>query len=158
MSGVRGRNGLAVLPDWEELEQQVPAITATMRRYLTQIGCVLRPGSVVNTGIALRAFAAFLVENTEVRDVSEVTRRHIEDYKPWLAQRPGRGLARVVAQVVQELAQVEAVPALVPRLALAEEVDEMRLQSATYDQAAPTSDAGKAAIKDGKEKYRVRTR
>ncbi|MCB9682936.1 MAG: VWA domain-containing protein [Alphaproteobacteria bacterium] len=42
--------------------------------------------------------------------------------------------------------------------ALAEEVDEMRLQSATYDQAAPTSDAGKAAIKDGKEKYRVRTR
>ncbi|MCB0907622.1 MAG: tyrosine-type recombinase/integrase [Nocardioidaceae bacterium] len=95
MSGVRGRNGLAVLPDWEELEQQVPAITATMRRYLTQIGCVLRPGSVVNTGIALRAFAAFLVENTEVRDVSEVTRRHIEDYKPWLAQRPGQNKDRV---------------------------------------------------------------
>jgi hypothetical protein len=58
----RGRNGLAALPSWEQLEPVVPMIVATMRRYLQQIACILRPGSVVNTDQALRAFAGFLVE------------------------------------------------------------------------------------------------
>ncbi|MGH3460846.1 MAG: hypothetical protein ACRDP9_05165 [Kribbellaceae bacterium] len=67
-----------------------------MRRYLEQIGCVLRPGSVVNTDQALRAFAAFLVETApEVTSTEQVTRRHIEDYKPWLAKRPGQNKKRV---------------------------------------------------------------
>ena len=39
-----------------------PQIVATMRRYLEQIGCVLRPGSVNGADLALRSFAAFLVE------------------------------------------------------------------------------------------------
>ena len=42
----RGANGMGSLPAWADLEPAVPQITATMRRYLTQIGCVLRPGSV----------------------------------------------------------------------------------------------------------------
>lgn len=92
-----GRNGVAALPCWEQLEPAHPHIVATMRRYLEQIACVLRPGSVTGTDLALRSFAAFLVENTEVLDVSEVTRRHIEDYKPWLAARPGQNKARVTA-------------------------------------------------------------
>ena len=96
MSAVRGRNGLAELPGWAELEPALPAITATMRRYLTQIGCVLRPGSVVNTDIALRSFAGFLVQAApEVTSTTQVTRRHIEDYKPWLAARPGQNKAHV---------------------------------------------------------------
>ena len=33
-----------------------------MRRYLTQIGCVLRPGSVGGADLALRCFAAFLAQ------------------------------------------------------------------------------------------------
>jgi len=89
------RNGMAPLPSWEQLEPTVPQVVATMRRYLAQIACVLRPGSVTGTDLALRSFAAFLVENTDVRDVSEVTRRHMEDYKPWLAARPGQNKARV---------------------------------------------------------------
>ena len=46
MSGPRGSNGMGALPDWAGLEAVVPQIAATMRRYLTQISCVLRPGSV----------------------------------------------------------------------------------------------------------------
>jgi hypothetical protein len=87
----RGRNGMAALPCWEQLEPAVPGIVATMRRYLEQIACVLRPGSVRNADQALRSFAAFLVETApEVTTIGLVTRRHIEDYKPWLAARPGQ--------------------------------------------------------------------
>jgi site-specific recombinase XerD len=66
-----------------------------MRRYLEQISCVLRPDSVRNTDQALRSFGGFLLERApEVTTTSMVTRRHIEAYKPWLAQRPGRGRER----------------------------------------------------------------
>jgi hypothetical protein len=62
-----------------------------MRRYLTPIGCILRPGSVSGADLALRCFAAFLVQSApEVTSTAQVTRRHIEDYKPWLAARPGQ--------------------------------------------------------------------
>jgi hypothetical protein len=82
---------MGVLPDWAELESSVPQVTATMRRYLTQIGCVLRPGSVSGIDLGLRCFAGFLASTApEVTRVSHVTRRHIEDYKPWLARRPGQ--------------------------------------------------------------------
>jgi hypothetical protein len=33
-----------------------------MRRYLEQVACVLRPGSVGGADLALRSFAAFLAE------------------------------------------------------------------------------------------------
>ena len=87
----RGANGMGPLPAWSDLEPAVPQITATMRRYLTQIGCVLRPGSVGGADLALRAFASFLAQTApEVTSIAQVTRRHIEDYKPWLAARPGQ--------------------------------------------------------------------
>ena len=71
-----GHNGTGGLPGWAELETHVPAIVATMRRYLQQIGCVLRPRSVVNTDMALRSFAAFLVDAApEVTSIADVTRR-----------------------------------------------------------------------------------
>ena len=54
--------GPALLPDWEQLEQVIPQITVPMRRYLEQVACVLRPGSVSGADLALRSFAAFLAE------------------------------------------------------------------------------------------------
>jgi site-specific recombinase XerD len=88
-------SGPLLLPTWEELSGR-PEIVATMRRYVEQIACVLRPGSVNNADIALRAFAGFLLQAApEVTGVGQVTRRHIEDYKPWLAARPGQNKARV---------------------------------------------------------------
>lgn len=86
-----GHNGTAPMRTWAELSAARPELAATMRRYLEQIGCVLRPGSVRNTDQALRSFAGFLLEQApEVTTVAMVTRRHIEGYKPWLAARPGR--------------------------------------------------------------------
>jgi site-specific recombinase XerD len=86
-----GANGMGVLPAWAGLEPALPQIAATMRRYLAQISCVLRPGSVSGADLALRSFAAFLAETApEVASTTQVTRRHIEDYKPWLARRPGQ--------------------------------------------------------------------
>jgi len=90
--------GPKLLPTWPELSAARPEIVDTMRRYLEQIGCILRPGSVSNTDQALRAFAGFLVQNApEVTSLGQVTRRHIEDYKPWLAKRPGQNKARVTS-------------------------------------------------------------
>jgi site-specific recombinase XerD len=90
-----GRNGMASLPTWEQLEAAVPQVVATMRRYLQQIGCILRPGSVTNTDLALRAFAGFLTQAApEVVSLAQVTRAHIEGYKPWLGARPGQNKAR----------------------------------------------------------------
>ena len=67
-----------------------PEVVATMRRYLAQIACVLRPGSVTGADLALRSFAGFLIEVApQVTSTAQVTRRHVEDYKPWLATRPG---------------------------------------------------------------------
>ena len=92
---------MATLPTWEELEAAAPQMVETMGRYLQQIGCILRPGSVSNTDMALRAFAGFLVETApEVLSVAQVTRRHIEDYKPWLAARPGQNKARVTTATI----------------------------------------------------------
>src|SRR5665647_51671 len=51
--------------------------------------------------MALRALAGFLVEAApEVLSVAAVTRRHIEDYKPWLAARPGQNKARVTTATI----------------------------------------------------------
>jgi site-specific recombinase XerD len=89
-------SGPLLLPPWEQLAASRPDLVATMRRYLAQIDCVLRPGSIRNTDQALRSFAAFLLERApEVTSTELVTRRHVEDFKPWLAARPGQNKARV---------------------------------------------------------------
>jgi site-specific recombinase XerD len=89
-------SGPLLLPLWDELDEVLPAVVDTMRRYLEQIGCILRPGSVTNTDGALRCFAAFLAEwHPKVSTLASVRRRHIEEYKPWLAARPGQKVPRV---------------------------------------------------------------
>jgi hypothetical protein len=87
--------GPLLLPTWEQLAVR-PQLVATMRRYLDQIACVLRPGSVVGADLALRSFAAFLVDTApEVASIAQVTRTHIENYKLWLAKRPGQKRTRL---------------------------------------------------------------
>ncbi len=102
MSGLaRGANGMGLLPAWADLEPVIPQITETMRRYLTQIGCVLRPGSVGGADLALRAFAGFLAQTAPgVTSTAQVSRRHIEDYKPWLARRPGQNKPRLTTATI----------------------------------------------------------
>jgi len=93
--------GPALLPRWEQLEEVIPAVTISMRRYLTQIACVLRPGSVSGADLALRSFAAFLAEAAPATvSLAGITRRHIEDFKPWLAGRPGQNRPRLTPATI----------------------------------------------------------
>jgi site-specific recombinase XerD len=93
--------GPALLPDWPQLAEVIPRITIPMRRYLEQIACVLRPGSVSGADLALRSFAAFLAETSPPpASLTLVTRRHIEDFKPWLAARPGQNRPRLTTATI----------------------------------------------------------
>jgi site-specific recombinase XerD len=93
--------GPALLPGWDQLAEVIPEITVSMRRYLQQVGCVLRPGSVSGADLALRSFAAFLTETSpHAASLAGITRRHIEDYKPWLARRPGQNKPRLTTATI----------------------------------------------------------
>jgi site-specific recombinase XerD len=93
--------GPAPLPAWEQLASDIPGVCGPMRRYLEQIGCVLRPRSVVNADMALRCFAGFLAGTApEVTGLAQVTRRHIEAFKPWLAARPGQNKPAVTTATI----------------------------------------------------------
>jgi site-specific recombinase XerD len=83
-------------PDWPTLDAAAPGTTATTRRYLDQLTCLLRAGSVGNADQALRSLAAFLAEHApEVAGVADINRRHIEGFIRWLAARSGRTTARL---------------------------------------------------------------
>jgi site-specific recombinase XerD len=75
--------------EWEALSAQAPQLAATMRRYLIQLGTFLAPRSVDMASHTLRQFAGWLVANTDVAVVADIRRAHVEDYKVWLAARPG---------------------------------------------------------------------
>jgi site-specific recombinase XerD len=93
--------GPALLPDWEQLAEVIPQITVPMRRYLEQVACVLRPGSVSGADLALRSFAAFLAEApSPAISLAQITRRHVEDFKPWLAARPGQNKPRLTPATI----------------------------------------------------------
>jgi site-specific recombinase XerD len=82
--------------DWVTLEAAIPGVAATMRRYLDQMTCLLRPNSVRNADQVLRSLAVFLMECApQVTTVAEIGRRHMEDYIRWLAARPGKRTAGV---------------------------------------------------------------
>lgn len=66
-----------------------PTMRATMQSYLEQLATTLRPGRVKNVEATLREFAGFITEHDpDARCVADLGRRHIEDYKRWLAERP----------------------------------------------------------------------
>jgi site-specific recombinase XerD len=93
--------GPALLPRWEQLEETIPDVTIPMRRYLAQIACVLRPGSVSGADLALRLFAAFLAEAAPATaTLAGITRRHIEGFKPWLCGRPGQNRPRLTPATI----------------------------------------------------------
>jgi site-specific recombinase XerD len=94
-------SGPLLLPTWDRLAVTLPLVVASMRRYLEQVECVLRQGSVRNTDMALRLFAAFLAEQApDVTSLDLIRRRHVEAFKPWLAARPGQNKPRVTGATI----------------------------------------------------------
>ena len=75
--------------EWAALSAEAPQLAATMRRYLVQLTTFLAPRSVDVADSTLRQLARWLVAETEVAAVSDVTRTHVEGYKVFLAAQPG---------------------------------------------------------------------
>jgi hypothetical protein len=75
--------------EWAEIAEAAPQLAETMRRYLRQAATFLAPASVNSADGALRIFARWLLANTTAVAVAEVTRDAIEDFKVYLAGRPG---------------------------------------------------------------------
>lgn len=75
---------------WETLTDQAPQLTATMRRYLAQIGLSMRPGSVALIDTTVRHLATYLTgHHHDVTAVADIHRTHIEGFKAFLAAKPG---------------------------------------------------------------------
>src|SRR5712692_9808805 len=75
--------------EWSTLLARAPQLAATMRRYLVQCSTFLAPRSVDAADTTLRQFTRWVVDNTDVVVVADITRTNVEDYKVWLAAQPG---------------------------------------------------------------------
>ena len=75
--------------EWAAIAARAPKLAATMGRYLAQAATLLAPRSVESADGALRLLAGWLVDHTQVRAVADIGRDDIEDFKVWLAHRPG---------------------------------------------------------------------
>ncbi len=76
--------------DWQAIAARAPRMASTLGRYLTQSSTFLAPRSIDATSIALRQFAFWLLDRTEVTAIAAVTRDDIEDFTVWLADQPGQ--------------------------------------------------------------------
>jgi site-specific recombinase XerD len=76
--------------EWAELSGRAPQLAATMRRYLVQLTTFLAPRSVEVADTTLRQLARWLTAATGITVVADIERRHVEDYKVWLAAQPGK--------------------------------------------------------------------
>jgi site-specific recombinase XerD len=91
----------APVATWTELGHAAPQIATTMRRYLQQVSCSLRPQSIKATDQGLRLFATFLTRaHPDVTAIADLQRVHLENYKRWLTDDldhptagPGRSLS-----------------------------------------------------------------
>jgi site-specific recombinase XerD len=76
--------------EWAQLSAAAPQFVATMRRYLVQLTTFLAPRSVEVADQTLRQFTRWVTTATDIVVVADIERRHIEDYKVWLAAQPGQ--------------------------------------------------------------------
>jgi len=76
---------------WPQIIVAAPQMAATMARYLDQLAVSARPATVLAVDLTLRQFAGCVTASDPAcQTMVQVTRGHFEDYKRWLAHRPGR--------------------------------------------------------------------
>jgi len=76
---------------WPQILVAAPQMAATMARYLDQLAVSARPATVVAVDLTLRQFAGCVTATDPTcQAMAQITRGHFEDYKRWLARRPGR--------------------------------------------------------------------
>ena len=76
--------------EWAQMSGAAPQLVATMRRYLVQLTTFLAPRSVEVADQTLRQFTRWVTTATDIAVVADIERRHVEDYKVWLAAQPGQ--------------------------------------------------------------------
>ena len=81
---------------WDQIRAKAPQMAATMIAFLDQLEVSSRQGTVTVYSTTLRLFATRVIDNDPACvSVAQIERRHIEDYKRWLAARPGTRGARL---------------------------------------------------------------
>ena len=75
--------------EWAEITATAPQLAQTMRRYLRQAATFLAPASVDVADNSLRIFAKRLLANTTARRGRRRHPRRDQDFKVYLAARPG---------------------------------------------------------------------
>jgi site-specific recombinase XerD len=88
--------------EWAQIAPAAPQLAATMRRYLGQLATFLAPRSVEVADSVLRQFAHWLLAATNVKTVASISRDDIEDFKVWLAARPGGATGRLSASTYRQ--------------------------------------------------------
>ena len=76
--------------EWAQMSGAAPQLVATMGRYLVQLTTFLAPRSVEVADQTLRQFTRWVTTATDIAVVADIERRHVEDYKVWLAAQPGQ--------------------------------------------------------------------
>jgi integrase len=96
------RAGMAPEVTWGELYPRAPQMCTTMASYLDQLAVSARPRTVEAVEMALRLFTWRITTfDPSCRAVRDIGRPHIEDYKAWLATRPGRGAKRASTTTIR---------------------------------------------------------
>ena len=81
--------GAQAAAEWAQTGAMAPQIAATMCRYLSQLATFLGPASVGAADNALRQLARWALGSTGIEAVADIHRDDIEEFKVWLAGRPG---------------------------------------------------------------------
>lgn len=89
-TGASSRGGRPEIT-WAAIVRRAPQMASTMASFLDQQSVSARPSTVGSFDIALRFFAGRVTEADPCCvSVSAVERRHVEDFKVWQANRPGK--------------------------------------------------------------------
>jgi hypothetical protein len=101
-AGDREPVGSRSAAEWAQIAPAAPQLAATMRRYLGQLATFLAPASVEVADIVLHQFACWLLAATSVTAAAGISRDDIEDFKLWLAARPGGAAGRLSASTYRQ--------------------------------------------------------
>ena len=87
---------------WAEIAARAPQMAFTMNRFLDQLAVSARPNTVDAYSMVLRFFAGRVTaaDPACVR-VASIERRHLEDYKRWLADRPGKKTPKLTTTTIR---------------------------------------------------------
>ena len=86
---------------WVEIARRAPQMASTMARYLDQLAVSARPATVTAVDLTLRQFAdCVTMTDPTCHSMTLVKRSHFEDYKRWLARRPGIALTAILTLAV----------------------------------------------------------